>query len=40
VEEQEDLTSLDGDGGDALGERLAQRARVEADVQNKVRTSL
>ena len=26
--------------GDALGERLTKRARVEADVQNKVQTSL
>ena len=38
VEEVEDLTSFGN--GDALGERLTQRALVGADVQNKVRTSL
>ena len=41
VEEPEHLpfVRLAGDG-DALGERLTQRARVGADVQNKVQTSL
>ena len=33
-----DVTSFGN--GDALGERLTQRALVGADVQNKVRTSL
>ena len=38
VKEEEDLTSFGN--GDALGERLTQRARVGADVQNQVQTSL